>query len=280
MPRSLPADQLVACPYCRAYPLERSRGLEGHIKQKRMCSEARERQLERIRTSNNRQQVSPVESQESSSDNDDSPQNSPSPLLDDQSQTDRFTALDFMFDQQNPSDDSKSARSDPEQSDPEVDTHVQTPAPLNPSGPYQIRERDPALEPLVGAHVGTKWERMKANERERLPFFPWSSQKEFDIVNWLSTEGLSQSAIDRFLSLPYVSLRILTIQLLSIKQHIPRYSIVPYHSDRQRRCTLALSTSWTTAAQSGKSSTLKWTRLQVPAIRSSIETQWSARKLF
>lgn len=173
-----------------------------------MCSEARARHLERIRTSNNGQQVSPANSQDSSSDNNsDSPSNSSDLLLNRQSQTNRFDAFDFPFDQPNLSDDSKSVQSDPEQSEPEVDTHSETPEPLNPSGPYQIRERDPALEPLVGAQVGTKWETMKANERERLPFFPWSSQKEFEIVNWLSTEGLSQSAIDRFLALSYVSLR-------------------------------------------------------------------------
>lgn len=76
---------------------------------------------------------------------------------------------------------------------------------LNPLGPWLYLDHDEATKPTVGRHVGTKWDAMKANEKERLPFYPWASQSEFEVVEWLSTEGLSQKAIDRFLNLQYVS---------------------------------------------------------------------------
>ncbi|KAF8287390.1 hypothetical protein DL93DRAFT_2038892, partial [Clavulina sp. PMI_390] len=47
----------------------------------------------------------------------------------------------------------------------------------------------------------------RATEIRDLPFYPWKSAEEFEIVNFLSVEGLSQGAIDRFLRLIYVSKR-------------------------------------------------------------------------
>lgn len=56
-----------------------------------------------------------------------------------------------------------------------------------------------------GPYVGTRWEQKRMEESPRHPFFPWASEDEYKLVEWLSTEGLSQGAIDRYLKLEQVS---------------------------------------------------------------------------
>ena len=48
---------------------------------------------------------------------------------------------------------------------------------------------------------------------------PGASQEEFDVMNWLSTEGLSQKGIDRFLKLQYASTGMSYVSALKITDH-------------------------------------------------------------
>lgn len=55
-----------------------------------------------------------------------------------------------------------------------------------------------------GPRWQTQWEEMKAAADSERPYHPWSSQDEFELVEWLSTSKLSQAVIDHFLRLHVV----------------------------------------------------------------------------
>lgn len=82
-------------------------------------------------------------------------------------------------------------------------------APLNPGShadsPYLIRPLDEASQPRTYGNGPTLWENMRTHENPELPFAPWSSKDEYELVEWLATSGLSQAAINRFLALSWVS---------------------------------------------------------------------------
>lgn len=200
--------QLVACPFCGKFPLEKHRGLEGHIKQRQSCSQARDRRHAELRARNQ------LSSQPSETDS--TLSHHPS-TYQDGSTFDPDLACDFsdgvsqndtmnMNRDDEPDQPASRDRSlSPDFNGNDDGNPGQAETPVNPSGPYQYLDRDPELEPKIGAYIGTKWEEMKAREKDNLPFYPWASRAEFEIVNWLATEGLSQKAIDRFLQSKYVS---------------------------------------------------------------------------
>ncbi len=167
------SPQLVKCPYCHQWPLEKMHGLASHICQKPACKRADDRAAQANLTARNQQTHLTSLYSDGASD-------SPS-------------TQNFLFPQ-----DGDPLEEEPDKLDPQSG--------LNPLGPWQYLDVDEAMKLKVGHYVGMKWDKMKANEKERLPFYPWASQEEFDVVEWLSTEGLSQRAIDRFLKLSYVSL--------------------------------------------------------------------------
>ena len=188
-------SQLVKCPYCHHWPLEKTRGLASHIRQKPSCRRADE-QVTQANIATKNQQAHPQLSSHL-------PTSDASHTLPGGIDT---GTRDIEYGDSPPS---TSTRNSPflHPDDPEDDPDVPGPRPrLNPLGPWLYLDRDEATKPAVGRYVGTKWDAMKANEKGRLPFYPWASQSEFDVVEWLSTEGLSQKAIDRFLKLQYVSL--------------------------------------------------------------------------
>jgi hypothetical protein len=106
----------------------------------------------------------------------------------------------------------------PERSTGEEDSHSQHhsaaadrtddgPAPpLNPSSSrYAVRQLDANSQPRVYRMGQTRWEELRSSEDPDNPFYPWKSQKEYELVEWLATSQLSQAAIDRFLKLNWVS---------------------------------------------------------------------------
>jgi hypothetical protein len=51
----------------------------------------------------------------------------------------------------------------------------------------------------------TRWQEFLAHEDPLWPYFPWASLEEYQLVEWLSTSGLSQDKIDKLLDLAWVS---------------------------------------------------------------------------
>jgi hypothetical protein len=51
----------------------------------------------------------------------------------------------------------------------------------------------------------TVWEVMERERNEESEYYLWASNKEWEVVWWLSTNGLSKASIDQFLKLDYVS---------------------------------------------------------------------------
>lgn len=200
MGRHPAGNRLVSCPYCQAYPFVRSRGLENHIRQQPSCLRARQRYFERLGGPDSQHTSclgTPVDDDSQLQlDGGGSPSggSNQAPLLQaasvDRSPTE---SPDHILPVQ------------PNSESLDDDLGPQSPDRVNPSGPYQIQARDPSHEPQVGNYVGTTWEAKRANEQTNLPFYPWASQAEFQLVSWLSTEGLSQGAIDRYLKLRCVS---------------------------------------------------------------------------
>ena len=188
------AQQLVSCPYCHRYPLEKSRGLAGHIRQTAACRQRQNERLSDIRAHNSFRSAShgDVSSPQPSENGLDCDARNPGGLLADQD-----IGLSHVAGDQNDA-------SDPENDDVEdsMGEHQQ----MNPLGPWQYRARDPRHEPFTGKYIGTRWEKLKSDEKPDLPHYPWASQEEFDVANWLSSEGLSQKGIDRFLKLQYASI--------------------------------------------------------------------------
>ena len=61
-----------------------------------------------------------------------------------------------------------------------------------------------AGKPLEG-HQETLWEKLGRQAEEGQPYAPFESKEEWELSHWLSTEGLSQGAIDHFQKLKWVS---------------------------------------------------------------------------
>ena len=61
-----------------------------------------------------------------------------------------------------------------------------------------------AGKPLEG-HQETLWEKLGRQAEEGWPYVPFESKEEWELSYWLSTEGLSQGAIDHFQKLKWVS---------------------------------------------------------------------------
>lgn len=184
-----PARQLVSCPYCRRYPLEKFRGLAGHIRQSPECERKQAARLSSIHTRNHH---GAPPHQRGSCDPESNPGCSdPLPQQD----------LDFNQDIGTSDQDLVDERCDATSNGTDSRDRVQ----LNPSGPWRYLARDPGTEPFVGDYAGTAWDKKKSKEDPKLTYHPWASKEEFEVVNWLSSEGLSQGAINRFLKLQYVS---------------------------------------------------------------------------
>jgi hypothetical protein len=184
-------QQLVSCPYCHRYPLEKSRGLAGHIRQTATCQQRQNELLSDMLAHNTFGSASPS----------DPPSTQP---LENSRNCNARSPRGLLADQ-----DIGLAGDQIDASDPENDNIEDTASghqQINPSGPWKYRARDPRHEPVTGKYIGTRWEKLKSDEKPDLPHYPWASQEEFDVVNWLSTEGLSQKGIDRFLKLQYASI--------------------------------------------------------------------------
>jgi hypothetical protein len=230
-------SQLVKCPYCHHWPLEKTRGLASHIRQKPSCRRADEQVTwANIATKNQQAHL------QSSSH---LPTSDASHTLPGAYQCGSInTGLHDIYYSNSPPSTStwNSPFLRPDNPEDELDEPGPRPR-LNPTGPWLYLDRDEATKPAVGCYVGTKWDAMKANEKGRLPFYPWASQCKFDVVEWLLTEGLSQKAIDRFLNLQYVSLTFSfgNLSTLHNSNGTPSYRdnrslIAHFHSPQQRRC--------------------------------------------
>lgn len=263
-------NKLVSCPYCRAYPFARSRGLENHIRQQPNCLQAREQDLERLRA------LGPQDGSPSGtpSNDDDQRLNGGGSVSGEPDRLRLFQAANADLNPSEPADPFMPTHDGSESEGSDDDCGPQSHNPANPFGPYQFRARDPKHEPQIGKRVGTKWEAKKANEQTELPFYPWASQAEFELVNWLSTEGLSQGAIDRYLALDWVSCNEETALYTErcVLIWISRFPNSRCHSPPQKRYTIVYPTSWRTADPNGKWPTSKWTRHPGSRIRSSIAT--------
>lgn len=174
----MPNHKTVNCPHCHRGPFEVHRGLTGHIRQSPACYQ---KELESL--------VQPY-SDSASSDTPEAPSprsESPLPPADPLPRAATDTQPDGTLDGLTSEEESNSR-----------------PSRLNPPGPWSTLPRDPTREPTVGAFRGTLWEQRKAREDPAHPYYPWASLHEFRTVQWLSTEGLSQGAINRYLVLQKV----------------------------------------------------------------------------
>lgn len=199
--------QLVHCPHCSRGPFEKFRGLPGHISKSENCARRQLDQLTQLRTAVSQTAHQRLELQAAGAER--------SAGTDDNVATGSWQRAAPNDDQEPPAADGAGWRergSDAEQDPVDRSEDFQDREPFNPIGPWRYRARDPALEPFVGQYSGTAWEKMKQEERPDLPYHPWVSQEEFEVVNWLSREGMSQGAINRFLKLQYVSLTRLRVE--------------------------------------------------------------------
>jgi hypothetical protein len=71
-----------------------------------------------------------------------------------------------------------------------------------PMGGYK-QFRDPDAAWRFGK-TPTLWDDIRAQEDPAFLFKPWANKQEYEMVVFLSSNGLSQGAIDRFLQLEYV----------------------------------------------------------------------------
>ncbi|KAF8519246.1 hypothetical protein BU17DRAFT_31399, partial [Hysterangium stoloniferum] len=51
----------------------------------------------------------------------------------------------------------------------------------------------------------TPYEKTKQNEDPNAPFFPFATEEEWQLANWLGSSGLPNTQIDKFLNLPWVN---------------------------------------------------------------------------
>ncbi len=76
----------------------------------------------------------------------------------------------------------------------------------------EAKDHDTGLKTLMDADAGrplpgqteTLWDKMMSQEDCGQPYSPFESKEEWELVYWLSTEGLSQGAINCFLKLRWV----------------------------------------------------------------------------
>ncbi|KAF9513021.1 hypothetical protein BS47DRAFT_1269347, partial [Hydnum rufescens UP504] len=59
-------------------------------------------------------------------------------------------------------------------------------------------------------------------ENPQQPFYPWASLDEFEVVDWLSSSGLSQAKINEFLNLSWVRMLPTSLSFSTAKEMYER----------------------------------------------------------
>jgi len=196
MPRPIPGDELHHCPHCGRGPFVGERGLTGHISKMRRCREVRSRLASAVDANGG---------------------HSPSPT----GMTEpEFDQMDMDYLGYHPSSSADNDRTPADAADKNLDeppdvNNAQTsgdtgPEPLNPHQniTYLVKKVSGAAKIFVDSEPSvrpaTQWDRLKSLENPQQPFHPWASLEEFEVVDWLSSSGLSQAKINDFLNLSWV----------------------------------------------------------------------------
>lgn len=69
---------------------------------------------------------------------------------------------------------------------------------LNPPGEGN---KTTSADTWTGERIGTLFERTKEAENPQYPYYPWKNRNEYDLVESLTTSGLSQAKIDKLLQI-------------------------------------------------------------------------------
>jgi hypothetical protein len=194
MPRPILGNELHSCPHCGRGPFVSERGLTGHISKMRHCREARGHLA--AANANGEHRPSPAGLAEQESDRMDEDEDHPG-----HHPTNLFASDDMAADLDEPpnvNNSSNSGDAGPEPLNPQQNTSYII---KKISGAAKIfDDSEPSIQPE------TQWDRLKSLENPRQPFHPWASLDEFEVVDWLSSSGLSQAKIDDFLNLSWVML--------------------------------------------------------------------------
>ncbi|KAF8287638.1 hypothetical protein DL93DRAFT_2234551 [Clavulina sp. PMI_390] len=198
----------IQCRFCTTKKFFKSyRGLQSHMTQSRTCFIAQQLAFSRMgKTAQHHQSSSPPPLDEDSSTEDETSESQSSDTDSEEAIEDTNSHFDdpaaYALTPQD------SANHNPEdQEDDEMEEDDENPFEqdrLNPDGPWFYST---TAQVWRGKRKGTVWEQMKKVELDGLPFFPWGSMEEFEVVSWLLMEGLSLGAVQRFLRLQYVSER-------------------------------------------------------------------------
>ena len=66
-------------------------------------------------------------------------------------------------------------------------------------------EVNPNAGKTLPGRVEMLWDQLSRDEDEGRPYTPFESKQEWELIYWLSMEGISQGAIDCFQKLQWVS---------------------------------------------------------------------------
>lgn len=127
----------------------------------------------------------------------------------------------------------------------------------------------------------TRWEQKRRDEDAAKPFAPWESKEEWEFVQWLTTAGISKSAIDRLLETAYVSIFLNITFIHTLTQCMMDFrpsSLYHFHSNHPLRCTRPSTLQWKVAPPGNLKRSL-WKICQMSLRHCTIGTQSNVRHI-